>query len=65
MTVKNKNISKTSRPKISKRLVAAAPDLLGACYSILITLEELELGDIGALKDVRKAISRATGKSVA
>jgi hypothetical protein len=65
MTARNKNTHKPANPKISKRLAAAAPHLLGACYAILTTLEEMELGDIGALDDVRDAIARATKKSVA
>ena len=65
MTTKNKKRRKSTKLKIGKTLVAAAPHLLGACYSILTTLEEMELGDIGALDDVRDAIARATKKSVA
>jgi hypothetical protein len=60
MKIKNKRPQKTSRQKISKRLIAAAPYLLGACESILATLEDMELNDIGALQDVRDAIQRAT-----
>jgi hypothetical protein len=45
-----------------KRLRDAAPNLLYACNSILTTLEEMELGDIEALQDVRKAIAIATNK---
>ena len=59
MTVKNNKLHKPANPRRSKRLAAAAPHLLGACYSILTTLEEMELGDIGALDDVRDAIRRA------
>ena len=59
---KKKSKSTRSNPrKMSKRLVAAAPHLLWACYSILSTLEEMELGDVEALDDVRRAIARATG----
>ena len=65
MKTENKMPRKSTSPRISKRLAAAAPHLLGACYSILTTLEEMELGDIGALDDVRDAIARATKKSVA
>jgi hypothetical protein len=61
MTAKNKSRHKPTSQKISKRLAAAAPHLLGACYSILNTLEEMDLGDIGALDDVRDAIHRANG----
>jgi superoxide dismutase len=64
MQTKIKKAQKPSKQKISKRLVAAAPDLLGACWSILVTCEDMELDDIGALKDVRRALSRATGKTV-
>lgn len=59
MKIKNKRPHKPANPKICKRLAAATPHLLGACYSILTTLEEMELGDIGALDDVRDAIRRA------
>jgi hypothetical protein len=53
---------KISKKKVSRneQLIAAAPFLLEACQSILTTLEELELNDIGALQDVRDAIQRAT-----
>lgn len=44
------------------RLEIAAPYLFAACCSILETLEELELGDIGALDEVRSAIEMATGE---
>lgn len=60
MKIKNKKPPKTSQQKIGKRLIAAAPYLLGACESILATLEDMELNDIGALQDVRDAIKRAT-----
>lgn len=59
MKTENKSCRKSTKPKIGKTLIAAAPHLLGACYSILTTLEEMELGDIGALDDVRDAIRRA------
>jgi hypothetical protein len=58
--MKTKTTSKKIRQK--EQLISAAPFLLEACYSILMTLEELELGDIGALQDVREAIKRATAK---
>jgi hypothetical protein len=53
---------KNPKKRISRKekLIAAAPFLLEACQSILTTLEELELDDIGALQDVRNAIKRAT-----
>jgi phenylalanine-4-hydroxylase len=57
--MKVKNLKKAVRQKNTK-LIAAAPFLLEACQSILTTLEELELDDIGALQDVREAIQRAT-----
>jgi hypothetical protein len=60
MTARNIKSHKPASPKISKRLAAAAPQLLEACFSILTTLEEMELGDIGALDDVRAAIQHAT-----
>jgi len=60
MKMKNKSPREKSKKQISKRLIAAAPYLLGACESILVTLEDMELNDIGALQDVRDAIQRAT-----
>jgi hypothetical protein len=56
--------TKNSKKSADKKLLEAAPHLLAACYSILNTLEEMELGDIGALDDVREAISIATGKTI-
>jgi hypothetical protein len=64
MTAKNKNRRKPASPRISKRLIAAAPNLLWACESILCTCEDMELDDIGAIREVRSAISLATGKIV-
>jgi len=60
MTTKAKLTKKNARQKTNRQLISAAPYLLGACQSILATLEELELDDIGALQDVRDAIQRAT-----
>jgi hypothetical protein len=62
--MKTKRRNKVNKPKISKRLAAAAPSLLNASWSILLTCEEMELGDIEALNDVRDAIKRATGRPV-
>jgi hypothetical protein len=64
MKTKIKKTQKQPQYKISKRLAASALDLLNACWSILLACEEMKLDDIGALRDVRRAISRAEGKVV-
>lgn len=46
-----------------KQIEAAALNLYEACNSILQTCEEMELGDIGALDDVRDAL-RVAGDEI-
>ena len=46
-----------------RQIEAAAIELYDACGSILQTCEEMQLGDIGALDDVRAAL-RAAGDKV-
>jgi hypothetical protein len=64
MKINNESPQKKSEQKINKQIIAAAFDLYGACWSILVTCEDMELDDIGALRHVRRALSRAEGKII-
>lgn len=45
-----------------KQIQAAAVELYAACQSILDSCEDMGLGDIGALDDVRAALQAAGDK---
>ena len=64
MKTTGKRTQKKANQKTNKRITAAAFDLYEACWSILTTCEDMGLDDLGALQDVRHALSRAEGKTI-